>query len=129
YWQRNYWTKMGSDHLFARSQKATQVAKQRLQQALQYAEQKKIADAYNILQRALTGFMGDRLGLPEAGLSIEQYITALEENKVNKELIQNVRMLLNKCETINYAPNASYDYLKSHVALAESIIAKLKKEL
>ena len=129
YWQKTYRDKMSSDRDFARSQKAAQKAQDRLDEALAYAKEDRTADAYNALQKGLTGFIGDRLGLPEAGLSIEQYITALQEENVNNDLIKNVRMLLNKCATINYAPESSQDYLKSHVGLAESIIQKLKKEL
>lgn len=129
FWQKTYRDKMSSDRTFARSQKAATLAKERLQQALEHSENDRIKKAYNTLQKALTGYISDRLGLPEAGLSIEQYATALEEQNVNADLIKNVRMLLNKCATINYAPNASHDYLKSHVGLAESIIEKLKKEL
>ena len=129
YWQKTYHEKMNTDRNFARSKKATTLAKERLEQALEHSKNGHIKEAYNALQKALTGFIGDRLGLPEAGLSIEQYVAALEEQQVNGDLVKNVRMLLNKCATINYAPNASHDYLKSHVGLAQSIIEKLKKEL
>ena len=129
YWEKTYRDRMQSDTAFARSQKATDLANDRLQQALNHSENGRVKEAYNALQKALTGFISDRLGLPEAGLSIEQYVAALEEHDVNDELVKNVRMLLNKCATINYAPEASHDYLKSHVGLAQSIIDKLKKEL
>lgn len=129
YWQKTYRDRMRSDTIFARSQKATALANDRLEEALEHSENGHIKEAYNALQKALTGFISDRLGLPEAGLSIEQYVSALEEHNVNDDLVKNVRMLLNKCATINYAPNASHDYLKSHVGLAQSIIDKLKKEL
>jgi hypothetical protein len=129
YWQKTYREKMNTDRSFARSQEATAKAQERLDDALQHSEEGRIGEAYNALQKALTGFIGDRLGMPEAGLSIEQYITALEEKAVNEDLVENVRMLLNKCATINYAPEGLEDYLKSHVGLAESIIKKLKKEL
>lgn len=129
YWQKTYRERMSTDRTFARSQKAVELAKERLQEALDHSENSRIKEAYNALQKALTGFISDRLGLPEAGLSIEQYVSTLEEHNVNTDLVKNVRMLLNKCATINYAPNASHDYLKSHVGLAQSIIDKLKKEL
>lgn len=129
YWQKTYRERMRTDRTFARSQKAEELARERLKDALDHSENARIKEAYNALQKALTGFISDRLGLPEAGLSIEQYVSALEEHDVNSDLIKNVRMLLNKCATINYAPTASHDYLKSHVGLARSIIDKLKKEL
>lgn len=129
YWQKSYRDRMQSDVTFARAQKANALADKRLQQALDHSKNGRVKEAYNALQKSLTGFIGDRLGLPEAGLSIEQYVSALEEHNVDEDLIKNVRMLLNKCATINYAPNATHDYLKSHVGLAQSIIEKLKNEL
>lgn len=129
YWRKTYRHKMNTDRTFARAQQADEKARGRLDEALAHSEQGETKAAYNALQKALAGYISDRLGLPEAGLSIEQYIAALEEHNVNKDLIKNVRMLLNKCATINYAPDSSQDYLKSHVGLAESIIQKLKKEL
>lgn len=129
YLRRTYSEKMSADYHFARSQQAFDVAKTRLREAIDHAENNRLKQAYNSLQKALTGFIADKLGMPEAGTSIEQYVEALEKRGVNKDLIKNVRMLLNKSATINYAPDSSTDYLKSHAGLAESIIKKLKKEL
>ncbi len=129
YWQKTYREKMGTDTAFARSQTAYQTAQERLHQAVEKSEVGEIKTAYNLLQKALTGFIGDRLNLPEAGLSLQGYIEALEKNNVDTNLIKNVRMLLDKCATISYAPDTSADYLKSHVGLAHSIVDKLKKEL
>ena len=82
-----------------------------------------------MLQKALTGFISDRLALPEAGLSNQEYVKALEEHDIDKNLVKNVRMLLDKCASISYAPDTSHAYLKSHVGLAESTLEKLKKVL
>lgn len=129
YWKKTYNDKMSTDSGFARSQQAVDAADARLQNSIDHAENDRLKQAYNSLQKALTGFIADKTGMPEAGLSIEQYIEKLEERGVNEDLIKNVKMLLNKCATINYAPDASAEYLKSHVGLAESIIKKLRKEL
>lgn len=82
-----------------------------------------------MLQKAITGFISDRLNLSEAGLSNKDYVSALEEQKVDEELVKNVRMLLDKCASISYAPSVSHSYLKSHVGLAQSTLDKLKKVL
>lgn len=129
YWQKIYRERMSSDLNFARSVKAGEKAGGRLDAAVARAEEGAIKEAYHELQKALTGFIGDRLGLPEAGLSNQQYLAALQEEGVNEELIQNMRMLLDKCATISYAPNTTSEYLKSHVELAKSTLDKLKQEL
>lgn len=129
YWQRNYQDKMTTDRSFARSQKADQKARLQLHEALKYADTGKTKEAYHVLEKAIMGFISDRLALAEAGLSIQEYVNALKKHNVNEDLVKNVRMLLTKCDTINYAPDSSADLLKSHVALAESILKKLRKEI
>lgn len=129
YWQKTYRERMQTDTGFARSRKAAELAWERLEQAVELSGQGQVKGAYNTLQKALTGFIGDRLGLPEAGLSNQEYISALNKKGVDPELIKNVRMLLDKCATISYAPDTSHSYLKSHVGLAKSILEKLKKVL
>lgn len=129
YWQKSYREKMNTDSAFARSKRADNTASERLNKTIRLSEEGHIKEAYNELQKALTGFIGDRLGLPEAGLSLQQYVSALDERGIDPNLVKNVRMLLDKCASISYAPNTSHEYLKSHVGLAQSIMEKLKKEL
>lgn len=129
YWRKKYLQKMESDQGFARFKKASGRADQRLEDALRYSEEGEVKTAYHMLQKAITGFISDRLNLPEAGLSIEEYIQILKEQQIDEELIKNVQMLLDKCASISYAPTVSHSYLKSHVGLAKSTIDKLKKVL
>jgi hypothetical protein len=129
YWQKTYLEKMNTDIAFARSKKAGDKAGERLKEAINRSDDGDIKRAYDMLQKALTGFIGDRLGMPEAGLSNNEYIAALEQQGIDPNLVKNVRLLLDKCASISYAPNPSHDYLKSHVGLAESTIDKLKKVL
>lgn len=129
YWQKTYRDKMTNNTAFARSKRASSIAEERLEKAMERSEEGHIRDAYNLLQKALTGFISDKLNLPEAGLSNQSYISALQDQGVDMELLKNIRMLLDKCATISYAPDSSHDYLKSHVGLAKSILEKLKKEL
>lgn len=129
YWQKSYRDRISTDRKFARSVTAYDRAVERLEEAVSRSEEGQIREAYNQLQKSLTGFISDRVGLPEAGLSIQQYVTTLEEEKVDPELVRNVRMLLDKCATISYAPNSTPEYLRSHVSLAKSTLDKLKREL
>lgn len=129
YWQKSFVEKMRTDKAFARSQLAADKATERLDKAISVSEQGNIKQAYNLLQKALTGFISDRLTLPEAGLSNEEYVQALEERNIDENLVKNIRMLLDKCSSISYAPDTSHAYLKSHVGLAQSTLDKLKKVL
>ncbi len=129
YWQKSFVEKMTTDRAFARSHKASEKAAQRLDEAIKLSEQGNVKQAYSMLQKALTGFISDRLTLSEAGLSNQQYIQALKEHDVDENLVKNVRLLLDKCASISYAPETSHSYLKSHVGLAQSTLDKLKKVL
>ena len=120
---------METDTAFARSVKASEKAQQRLEDAVDVSEQGDIKQAYNLLQKAITGFISDRLNMPEAGLSNQDYIEALKKQDIEENLVKNVRMLLEKCATISYAPDTTHAYLKSHVGLAESTLEKLQKVL
>lgn len=129
YWQKTYFDRMSNDQAFARSRKASDTAADRLDQTIALSEQGNIKQAYNMLQKAITGFIGDRLNLPEAGLSNQDYIEALKQKDIDADLVKNIRMLLDKCASISYAPEATHEYLKSHVGLAQSTLEKLKKVL
>ncbi|MEL7833435.1 BatD family protein [Fodinibius sp. Rm-B-1B1-1] len=129
YWRKSYIEKMETDTAFARSVKAADKAQNRLDKAVAVSQQGNIKQAYNLLQKAITGFISDRLNMPEAGLSNQAYIEALKDEEVEENLVKNVRMLLDKCASISYAPNTTHAYLKSHVGLAESTLEKLQKVL
>ena len=129
YWRKSYAQKMKTDTAFARSVKASDKARQRLKNAIEVSEQGDIKQAYNLLQKAITGFISDRLNMSQAGLSNQDYIEALKDQDIEENLVKNVRMLLEKCATISYAPNTTHAYLKSHVGLAESTLEKLQKVL
>ncbi len=129
YRQKSYIDMMQTDRAFARSKNASDKADQRLEDAITLSEEGNIKQAYNMLQKAITGFISDRLNLPEAGLSNNDIIEALQRENIDKELVKNIRMLLDKCASISYAPSTSHEYLKSHVGLAQSTLDKLKKVL
>lgn len=129
YWRKSYAEKMKTDTAFARSVKAADKAQDRLDKAIEVSQQGDIKQAYSLLQKAVTGFISDRLNMPEAGLSNQDYIEALKDQEVEENLVKNVRMLLDKCASISYAPDTTHAYLKSHVGLAESTLEKLQKVL
>jgi len=129
YWQKSFIEKINTDKAFARARQASDKAMDRLEETISLSEQGNIKQAYNMLQKALTGFISDRLNLPEAGLSNADYVKALENRDIDDDLIKNVQMLLEKCASISYAPDTTHEYLKSHVGLAESTLEKLQKVL
>ncbi len=120
---KTYHDKMNSDTAFARSQKAKEKALEELQKA---EGQKDLKVGYNHIQKALTQFISDKLNLPLAGLSIQQLSDALKEKSGNT-LGDEVKRLLDKCDTIAYAPNASIEGLESDINKTRELIKQINK--
>jgi len=129
YWQKTYRERMNTDVFFARSQKALDNAKAKMDEAYENAEEGDIKEAYSALHRALSGYIGDRLGLPEAGLSDEEYLQALKNNNVDSQIPEKLYALLDKCSTIRYAPATTIEDLADDVEEAKKLLGKLKKNV
>ena len=120
---------MNTDVFFARSQKALDKAKTKMDEAYSSAEDGDIKEAYGALHRALSGYIGDRLGLPEAGLSDEEYLQALKDHNVDSQVPEKLYALLDKCSTIRYAPMTSIEDLADDITEAKKLLGKLKKNV
>lgn len=129
YWQKTYRDRMASDSRFARSQRAFDKAGEELDKALEQAHEKHIKEAYGSLHRAITGFIGDRLGLAEAGLEDRDYVAQLQEQAVDAGMVKEIRQLLNKCSTIRYAPDTTEQDLQHDVERTGELLKELRKSL
>ncbi len=129
YWQRSYREKLLNDRNFARSEQAWDKAKQRLGEVKRLSRDKKTKEVYSKLHTLLNAYIGDKLGLPEAGVSDDTYIRELTSAGSDEQLIKKVRQILEKCATIRYAPNPDDRHLQRDVERTEEIIKQLKKEL
>ncbi|GAB5410237.1 MAG: BatD family protein [Balneolaceae bacterium] len=120
---KTYQDKMNSDGAFARSQKAKEKGLEELKNAIGQTDLK---IGYNHIQKALNQFISDKLNLPLAGLSIQQLTEALEK-RIGSTVSGEVKRLLDKCDTIAYAPNASIEGLESDIKKAEELIKQIGK--
>ncbi|MBO6522735.1 MAG: protein BatD [Balneolaceae bacterium] len=120
---KTYHDKMNSDTAFARSQKAKEKALDELQKA---EGQTDLKVGYNHIQKALSQLISDKLNLPLAGLSIQQLSEALKE-KSGTEIADEVKRILDKCDTIAYAPNASIEGMESDIKKARELIKQINK--
>ncbi|MEQ9309351.1 MAG: BatD family protein [Balneolaceae bacterium] len=120
---KTYYDKMNSDTAFARSQKAKEKAFEELKKA---DGQTDLKVGYNQIQKALNQFITDKLNLPLAGLSIQQLTVELE-NRIGDTVTIEVKRLLEKCDTIAYAPNASIEGLETDIEKAKELVKKIGK--
>jgi hypothetical protein len=96
--------KLNSDYGFFRKTKAKERAMSKL--AVITPEQD-VKDTYAALYSALSGFICDKLGLPEAGLSDQQLLDAMTQAGVNAQAVSDAKRLFESCNTIRFAPVAS----------------------
>ncbi len=120
---KTYQDKMNSDGAFARSQKAKDHAINELKKAEGESDLK---IGYNHIQKAITQFISDKFNLPMAGLSIQQLCNTLEE-KAGVAISNETKLLLDKCDTIAYAPNASQEGLEVDIKKAQELIKQIGK--
>lgn len=129
YWQKTYKYKMLNDSRFARSRTAFDKAKSLLDQASEYARNDDMKSAYSCLHQSLSGFIGDKLNLPQAGLSDEEYIRHLTNNNVDNGAMTKVRRILSKCSTIRFAPLTSQEDFNRDARTTQEILNELRKAL
>ena len=128
-YQKNLLNRIGSDHHFARAHFAAQTAEAHLKAAREAMAHEQPKEIYNHLHKAVSGYVSDRLSLPEAGLSDLEILNHLKSRPVKEELIRRIGSLLDKCATIRYAPTGSVTEFESDIQKAESIIKELKEVL
>ncbi len=125
YGVKTYSDKMNSDTAFARSQKAKDKAFAELALA---GDQEDLKQGYYHIQKALTQFISDKLNLPKAGLSTDKIVAALEA-KAGNTIALDVKRILDKCDTIAYAPNATQEAMSTDIHKTEELIKSMGKLL
>tara|TARA_R100001143_G_scaffold63570_1_gene72052 strand:- start:1096 stop:2883 length:1788 start_codon:yes stop_codon:yes gene_type:complete len=129
YQKRKLSNRLYSDRSFARAHYAKDVASDRIQQAKSIAYDNDAKEVYNLLHKTVTGYISDRLNLPEAGLSDREILEAAKEAGIVGETYNHLRSILDKCATISYAPTGSASDFKYDINRTESLITELSKQL
>lgn len=127
YRQRQHFRRINSDTKFARAHNAGKKATERLKHARTLVEQNNPKEIYNLLHKTLTGYITDKLGLPEAGLSDNEIVDKLWSNGCGPELQRRVRKMLDKCATISYAPTGDREDFHTDIDKTENLISELKE--
>lgn len=128
--RKRYIERLMTDTTFRRSEYAEQTAAERMEQArTKLQEDDDTKEIYNLIHKSLSGFVSDKLGLPEAGVSDEVLLKKVKEQSVNGQTLQSARYILDKCNTISYAPSGGRDDIEADIDKAEKLIKELKKAL
>jgi len=128
--QKHHLERMMTDETFRRKQLSFETATKRLETAKEHFSNDRPKEVYNYLHKALSGFISDKVGLPEAGYSDEKLISIVQENvSLNGEITKPLKALLEKCNTISYAPAGGKEDIQNDIEKTEKLISDLKKKL
>lgn len=126
YWKNRYEKRLQSDKAFARSEKAYEKAMELLEEI---NENDDFKHSYGNIHKAVTGFIGDRLNLDQAGLHDDDYVNALKSENINQKLIKQTHKLLDTCSSISFAPTINQKGLSAKLEESKDLIKQLRKEI
>jgi len=112
-----------------RYRKARTMAKKRLAAAKGFLEQKKKEEFYAEISRALWGYVGDKLGIAPAGLSLDSIRASLEARGVLPEVVATLSGTLEHCEFARFAPSADSLEMDSMYNKAVELISTIEGQL
>lgn len=127
---RRHQSRLAGDVAFARGRRASRLAKRHLARAKTRLSVQTQKEFYAEVGQAVTGFIGDKLNMPTAGLMSEAVRAALAGKKVDTALIDSVMALLSQCDMMRFAPTASDESQMNDVYnQAEAVLNRLDREL
>jgi hypothetical protein len=126
---RQFLSRIQDDKDFARLHFADQKAEGLFVKARSLVDGGDAKPIYNTLHKAITGYISDKLALPEAGLSDQEILEKVSEHKISDSALSDLRKLLEKCATISYAPTGDPTDFRSDIIKTENLYKQLKEEL
>lgn len=127
--KKNLIDKLMNDTAFRRYHTSYSTAQKRIDEAKSLLEQDQPKQVYRELHKAITGYIADKLKLAEAGLTDQELIATIQEQSVNGEITKPLKSLLDKCNTISYAPAGSKEDISEDIKKTEQILEQLKRKL
>ena len=106
---------------YARSQRARRAAQKILAEA-----QRSGADSYAAAQRALLGYLSDKLNRPTTGLTTDHLIALLNTTQLNPALIERTQAILDQIDVGRFAPGGDAA-VGSFIAETYKLINDLEK--
>jgi hypothetical protein len=99
--------KLSTNVAYARSRKAGSMAQKKLATAKKLLQQNDAKGFYAEVQRALMGFLGNKLNVAEAGLITDEVERLLADKRVNPEVVREYINCLHTCDFQRFAPAQS----------------------
>lgn len=96
--------KLSTDVRYARNRRAHPLARRHLRRAEELLDRNESTAFYEELEKAVLGFIGNRLNISELGLTREQLIHRLRQEGVPPDTAGELRNLLDECDRGRFAP-------------------------
>jgi hypothetical protein len=96
-----------SDLSIVRNRRAAKIAGRRLQEASRCLKSGEIDKFHEEILKAIWGYLSDKLNIPVSELTRSNAFESLKQNEVDDHLIDNLTVILDKCEFARYAPTST----------------------
>ncbi len=125
---KRYQDRLKENVAFARSQRANQVAKKRLQNAKKVLGVDTQKEFFAEISKALLGFLGDKFNLPTAGIMTDEVEKLMRDRRVDDETIRKYLDCLRICDFQRFAPaNSTVEDMTRCFENASQAIIRLEK--
>ncbi|MDR0699717.1 MAG: BatD family protein [Tannerella sp.] len=121
--------KENSNIALVRTKKANKTAVKRLKQAEKLLNNNKEEAFYEEVLRALWGYLGDKLNIPQSELTKENVAAELAGYGVDEALTEEFLDIINTCEFARYAPNKTSGAMDELFAETIDAIGKMENTI
>lgn len=123
-------TRLATDTAWARNRRAHPLARKHLKNAKKLLEEESPDKFYAALEQAVLGFLGNRLNIPERGLTRPQLASLLAEAGLPADRQQELIQFLDACDAARFAPvPPEYSEMEEHLTQASHILSAIADEL
>lgn len=109
YAYRQHRTRLAQNPALARRRKAHPLAQKHLRQAEALRAEGRPKAFFEEVERAVLGFIGNRLDLAERGLTRDQLDACLADNAIRPETRHTLRAFLDTCDQVRFSPAQATD--------------------
>jgi hypothetical protein len=126
--KRRLMMRLQNDKEFARAHLADEIAAGRFARTREMVDDGNAKEIYNTLHKTVAGYIADKLGLPEAGLSDAELIEEVKNHGIDQDSIKQLKKVLEKCATISYAPTGTRADFRTDIIKTEKLIEELREQ-
>ena len=127
---RRHSDRIHGDEAYARDRRASRLAKKRLSLANRLLKPSTQKEFYAEVGRALTGYLGDKLNIAEAGIITDEIQNMLHKKGTDEGIVEQYFECLKSCDLQRFSPsNSSEEEMKVFLHKAENAIVRLHRAI